>query len=940
MDLKILVWNSRGLNGTKIQDIKNQFSTNKIQVALIQETLHYELPDEFLTLFPAADFSFYHCQHGQKITSIVKMSALPTSTKVNFTDVSVLDSSLGHLVTFSGTLDPACGSDSYSILHLYQPPSVDCIHENIFGLFDKVDLIVGDCNVYTLRSEFGRDEQVANFLCNDGLLLSTGNSYHTTFAEVSASCGPDLIMQSLISPFVGDFQYGTLFSDHFSMIYTAFSVFTAPQTDQNHASPQPSPTVMYDYDLITPDIMFKEYEQLPVKPTFSDFLCIWKGWLKLCRKVKFIKRQKHDLASKISRLSSQQETDEWWSSWLDEANSINNLGCTFKLINFLKSLKDNSNNSIGPSLSSITPKDELEAFEDLQAKISQFSTVKRSKLKQFCRAKKWWLRILARNQFEFFTLSNLKDALKKINTKSVGKDLIPCSFFPTEDKHLQKFLIAANDLIFSNSPLPKEFLQTRTTFIPKQNSAKLRGLSIASRSSCLIELLISQRFMALINRSPTFSNRYGFLKGRSVDNVISSLVEKVWKNFENSKKQAIVSFDLSGAYDVVSYFHLLIKIKKAIQAVGEYGKFAFIFGFTLRWIFNRSTVFMGLTAYFQRGLPQGSPLSCFCFVIFFDFNLQPGDVENADVDSSFYADDSDHLCASNSWAGVESASEIIYLKFSEWCLKNGQSINDSKSVILFIRRKTPVNPNFQLQNAIKSQFRCLGIIIDKDFNFCAHVNYLKKWLKQRAAVFKKLRYELGIDPHVLLRALLSFRNKCLFGSWWILQCSDSNLHSLNTSFTQCLKAACGFSKLVPSDEVHAYAGIPSLLEYLPYWFGSRVLGLNLHGHEDIFSLHDKLKSQLFEKVPEVSYNFRHSTSLSRLEHFVSNDDYFPVSVDKWKTKCKPIIERGEYLIGRMGPYAYKNSLKRQFLPKIIDKKINIGIGVKQLNEFYYDLRVT
>ena len=636
-------------------------------------------------------------------------------------------------------------------------------------------------------------------------------------------------------------------------------------------------------------------------------------------------------------MGSKEDADAWWSDWLHESNSILNLGTTFNLINYLKSVDDSAVLSVKPDLAVTTPKDQDTAFKDMQTKIAQKSTVPLSKWKQFRRAKRWWLRQLKFDNFEKFSLTDLKDAISKINRKSIGKDKVPFKFIPTADSHLKKFLSAINSLVFSGKSLPKQFLQTRTTFIPKANSAKLRGLSIASRVACLVELMISSRFMSLISNIPAFNNRYGFLRGRSVDNVISDLVNRFWKNNAEHKKQALVSFDLTSAYDVVSYCHLLVKIKRAIQSVGNYARFSILFGFTLRWIFGRSTVFNGVIAIFRRGLPQGSPLSCFCFVVFFDFDIDSDSL--ADLLSAFYADDSNYLTAGTSWNEVEDNTIFIHEKFSAWSHLNGQSLNETKSVVLFIRRKCEVSPTYSLFDAVKPKFRCLGVVLDQNFSFSPHINFLKKWLSHRTAIFRKLRFELGISAHVLLRALLSFRNRCLFGSWWILQCSDTNFNSLNASFTACLRGALGFSKLVPNSEVHSFAGIPSLTEYLPYWFSTRVLGLNLHGHSDIFTMKSELKSSILNYVPTISYNLRKSTLITRESSLISSSNYFPESVDFWHEKCLEIMAKGEELIRNLGPVGYKDALKRIYVPRLIDKNTIIAPGVKFLNEKYYNLRV-
>ena len=179
----------------------------------------------------------------------------------------------------------------------------------------------------------------------------------------------------------------------------------------------------------------------------------------------------------------------------------------------------------------------------------------------------------------------------------------------------------------------------------------------------------------------------------------------------------------------------------------------------------------------------------------------------------------------------------------------------------------------------------------------------------------------------------------MFGSWWILVCSNTNFNSLNASFTACLRSVFGFSKLVPSSEVHTFAGVPTLIDYLPFWLGSRVVALNLHGHVDIFTKERNLRTSILSNLPPMSYNLRGTTLASR-ELNAMNNNYFPDSVREWYCKCKEVISKGEDLIRSNGPTGYKLGLKRSFVPVLLDKNTVVGPGVKQLNEFYYNLRTS
>ena len=186
---------------------------------------------------------------------------------------------------------------------------------------------------------------------------------------------------------------------------------------------------------------------------------------------------------------------------------------------------------------------------------------------------------------------------------------------------------------------------------------------------------------------------------------------------------------------------------------------------------------------------------------------------------------------------------------------------------------------------------------------------------------------------MLIRVLLAYRTKLLFGTWWLLLIAKSVFHGLVSSFTSILRSACGFNRLVPSNLVHSFTGVPSLKDYSTYWFGTRAITSRLNGFRDIFDLFQKFRSSLPSSTS--SYNTRASTK-SATEASVVKASMFSETIMDWADPVQEIIELGFSLMARAGPIAYKFNLKNRLIPKITPKEILCGPGIKLLNEEYFE----
>ena len=228
-------------------------------------------------------------------------------------------------------------------------------------------------------------------------------------------------------------------------------------------------------------------------------------------------------------------------------------------------------------------------------------------------------------------------------------------------------------------------------------------------------------------------------------------------------------------------------------------------------------------------------------------------------------------------------------------------------------------------------FRCLGVILDKNFCFLSHANFLKKWISTRCNVLKLLRANLQVSPDVLLRVCQTFRSRMLFGTWWTLCCSTTTLGQLEVYFSKCIRASVGFNRFVPTKMVSNFTGVDLISDYLPYWLGSRSTIDYMRENFDMFA---EFKSEYLCRHAS-KYNLRTSTTEQSIEATRRAQSIFPETAVARFGEMEAIRDRGILYFRQFGPN-FKMKLKKSCLQRIIARGTITQSGVDQLNKRYYD----
>ena len=212
-----------------------------------------------------------------------------------------------------------------------------------------------------------------------------------------------------------------------------------------------------------------------------------------------------------------------------------------------------------------------------------------------------------------------------------------------------------------------------------------RGVAILSSIPKLFELLVKNKLDFMYNKKIS-SFQHGFIKGRSTVSNLAVLCNQIFKSVENGNQSDVIYTDFSKAFDQVDHSILLKKLHRMDNAM------------PLKWLWSYLT---GRTQYVKiddfeseifnvrSGVPQGSHLGPFLFVLFIDDAISCFSFASV----LLYADDL------KIYSTIKTLNDALALQkdlnvFCSWTVKNRLLLNVSKCKVLTFHRKKEII-NFQ-----------------------------------------------------------------------------------------------------------------------------------------------------------------------------------------------------------------------------------------------------
>ena len=356
-------------------------------------------------------------------------------------------------------------------------------------------------------------------------------------------------------------------------------------------------------------------------------------------------------------------------------------------------------------------------------------------------------------------ITNLK------NKKAMGPDTLNASLLKLALPYIIESLTYIYNLCIEQNAFPSALKIAKIIPLPKSRDSSdlnnFRPISLLSVLSKPIEKHIEKHLMKYMEEHHLFhSFQSGFRQHHSCHTALINLCDSWLDSINQSKINGAIFLDFKKAFDLVNHNILLKKLEVYIQNHRLMSLFkSYLNNRTQSVYINGSCSTLSAI---HCGVPQGSVLGPLLFCIF--INDLPLHLTNKDVACDLFADDSTlHTSNANINVVQSSLQQGIY-DVVDWCKVNHMVLHPGKTKCMVItsRQKHQIRPlNLHLslcQKSIEqvSEHRVLGIIIDKELKWQAHINFVCKQLSRNLFLLSKLKHYVDVDTRKLF-----FQAHCL-----------------------------------------------------------------------------------------------------------------------------------------------------------------------------------
>ena len=270
-------------------------------------------------------------------------------------------------------------------------------------------------------------------------------------------------------------------------------------------------------------------------------------------------------------------------------------------------------------------------------------------------------------------------------------------------------------------------------------SNNYRPISLLSIFEKVLEKLMYTRLYSfLMEHNVLYKNQFGFRKNHSTVLALVEVLDKIYNKLDNHEVVVGIYLDLQKAFDTVNHEILLYKIY-------HYGIRGITYNWFVSYLANRhqftsvDNVHSGLLKV-TCGVPQGSVLGPLLFLLYIN------DIEHAVPGVKLFADDTNLFLSCKDIVSLNLDANACMKRLNEWFLANKLSLNlDKTCYMLFPALKNASKFSLDL-NGMKIKYvnscKYLGVIIDDELLWTAHIDHIYCHLLKYVGIFYKLRNKI------------------------------------------------------------------------------------------------------------------------------------------------------------------------------------------------------
>ena len=362
--------------------------------------------------------------------------------------------------------------------------------------------------------------------------------------------------------------------------------------------------------------------------------------------------------------------------------------------------------------------------------------------------------------FNFHTVTPLyiENIIKNLKlTNTAGIDNISNKMIKTAVNQLVNPITSVVNLMISTSTFPDLLKRGKLKPIYKKGDKTLaenyRPISILPSISKIFERVLHDQLTNYFEENNLFyQHQYGYRKKHSAELASLEFTDRCTNMLDNKGKPLLIFLDLSKAFDTINHKQLLKKMasygigKEAILLIKNYLSI------------NRTQVVeieksISKAAKVTTGVPQGSILGPLLFNIFINDFHKCSSIFNFIC----YADDTTLIVDMKGLGDDNQVSIVIneeLAKVVQWIQLNNLKLNITKTKFMRLQYRT-TNSKLQLKLMKENideidKFNFLGIVVDKNLNWKAHVHHVCNKIRAAIVIISKVKH---IFPQRILHTL-------------------------------------------------------------------------------------------------------------------------------------------------------------------------------------------
>lgn len=463
--------------------------------------------------------------------------------------------------------------------------------------------------------------------------------------------------------------------------------------------------------------------------------------------------------------------------------------------------------------------------------------------------------VLPTDQLEDFSFTEYNGIIEKAKVTSPGIDKINYKILKSINYEASTNFLSLLNKIWKDGRYPTQWKIANVIGIPKpqtdsSNIDNLRPISLLPVPSKILDKMILGKMSKFAEENRIIPmNSFGFQRGKSINDLFVQLLEKIEMSKKSREKCVILKLDIKKAFDNVDK-SVLIDILKRNNFSPYY--INWIYGFLTNRTVQIGNVYKHIT---NKGLPQGSPLSPFLFVI---YTAVLHNVSNENTHIFQFADDLIILNTAHTNEVLRQNSNIVLNRLTTTL--NDLKLSFSTEKCEYMRLFPNFDPNFiiSIGNIIIKETqvaKILGILVTNRLSLTPHYNNIKQNAYKNLNLLKTLAFHHeGLHPKNCLNVYKATTKATINFAQVITDNKKKNLNKIiQTVENQSLRVCTGVTRSTPIVALLAESGeMPSNLNNLYYtmrYMASQIHKRNPLG-ERIFA-----KTSLY-KFNEVMDNYQ------------------------------------------------------------------------------------